>query len=307
MAAQRSWRWRFCENTNAGTGRGVGRGLGSAGTPVAISAAGGRAWSSPSGHAGGVERGAVDSAHRGAVAGAAHKVSSVPDRAWALPAMGALRPVAEGAAHTGREVARARITRPARGHHRRQFREREKGGLAVGKTKRGKGTKVMAVATATSVPLAVTVDSASPHESKLVDETLAGSFLDELPERLIGDKAYDSDPLDRHLAEDYGIEMIAPNRENRSPTQDGRALRRYRRRWAVERLFAWLQWVPETGDALRISCRQLPRHAPAWLHENHAEILMKTIYQTGSSVMIASVRQRLLWHSCCPMGHSHLV
>jgi transposase len=112
----------------------------------------------------------------------------------------------------------------------------------VGKTKRGKGTKIMAVATAASVPLAVTVDSASPHESKLVDETLAGSFLDELPERLIGDKAFDSDPLDRHLAEDYGIEMIAPNRENRSPTQDRRALRRYKRRWAVERLFAWLQW-----------------------------------------------------------------
>lgn len=100
----------------------------------------------------------------------------------------------------------------------------------------------MAVATAASVPLAVTVDSASPHESKLVDETLAGSFLDELPERLIGDKAFDSDPLDRHLKQDYGIEMIAPNRQNRSPTQDGRPLRRYKRRWAVERLFAWLQW-----------------------------------------------------------------
>jgi len=112
----------------------------------------------------------------------------------------------------------------------------------VGKTKRGKGTKIMAVATAASVPLAVTVDSASPHESKLVDETLAGSFLDELPERLIGDKAFDSDPLDRHLEKDYGIEMIAPNRANRSPTQDGRALRRHQRRWAVKRLFAWLQW-----------------------------------------------------------------
>ena len=112
----------------------------------------------------------------------------------------------------------------------------------MGKTKRGKGTRIMAVATPASVPLAVTVDSASPHESKLVDETLAGSFLDELPERLIGDKAYDSDPLDRHLAEDYGIEMIAPNRENRRKSQDGRRLRRYRRRWAVERLFAWLQW-----------------------------------------------------------------
>ncbi len=88
----------------------------------------------------------------------------------------------------------------------------------------------------------VTIDSASPHESKLVDETLAGSFLDELPEKLIGDKAYDSDPLDRHLDEEYGIEMIAPNRENRSKTQDGRALRRYLRRWVVERLFAWLHW-----------------------------------------------------------------
>jgi transposase len=53
------------------------------------------------------------------------------------------------------------------------------------------------------------------------------------------DKAYDSDQLDRHLDEEYGIEMIAPNRENRSQTQDG-ALRRYLRRWVVDRLFAWL-------------------------------------------------------------------
>ena len=35
--------------------------------------------------------------------------------------------------------------------------------------------------------------------------------------------------------------MIAPNRSNRRvKTQDGRPLRRYRRRWLVERLFAWL-------------------------------------------------------------------
>jgi len=111
-----------------------------------------------------------------------------------------------------------------------------------GKTKRGKGTKIMAIAAGNSVPLAVTIDSASPHESKLVDETLTGSFPDELPEKLIGDKAHDSDALDRHLDEEYGIEMIAPNRENRSKTQDGRALRRYLRRWVVERLFAWLHW-----------------------------------------------------------------
>jgi transposase len=115
----------------------------------------------------------------------------------------------------------------------------EKGGLAVGPTKRGKGTKIMAIAAVTSLPLAVTVESASPHETKLVEETLAGSFL---PARLIGDRAYDSDPLDRRLERDYSIELIAPNRENRSQTQDGRKLRRYQRRWCVERLFAWLQW-----------------------------------------------------------------
>ncbi len=42
------------------------------------------------------------------------------------------------------------------------------------------------------------------------------------------------------LQEEYGIEMIAPNRRNRSRSQDGRKLRRYRRRWKVERLFAWM-------------------------------------------------------------------
>ena len=146
----------------------------------------------------------------------------------------------------------------------------------MGKTKRGKGTKIMAVATAASVPLAVTVDSASPHESKLVDETLAGSFLDELPERLIGDKAFDSDPLDRHLEKDYGIEMIALNRANRSPTQDGRALRRHQRRWggAALRLAAM---VPPTGDALRISCGRLSGHGSPGLHQYHTEIPMKRL------------------------------
>ena len=36
--------------------------------------------------------------------------------------------------------------------------------------------------------------------------------------------------------------MIAPHRRNRkkAKTQDGRKLRRYKRRWKIERLFAWL-------------------------------------------------------------------
>lgn len=87
------------------------------------------------------------------------------------------------------------------------------------------------------------MQSASPHESQLVEEVLSQSFLDQLPGRLIGDKAYDSDRLDRHLLENYGIELIAPHLSSRQhPTQDGRPLRRYRRRWKIERLFAWLHW-----------------------------------------------------------------
>jgi transposase len=57
----------------------------------------------------------------------------------------------------------------------------------------------------------------------------------------MGDRAYDSDPLDQTLAA-QGIELSAPHRCNRkrAPTQDGRPLRRYRRRGKIERLFAWL-------------------------------------------------------------------
>jgi hypothetical protein len=53
------------------------------------------------------------------------------------------------------------------------------------------------------------------------------------------DPAYDADLLDEAPAE-LGIEMIAPPRRNwkRPKTQDGRSLRRYQRRWKIERLFA---------------------------------------------------------------------
>jgi len=91
------------------------------------------------------------------------------------------------------------------------------------------------------IPEPPTVAGATPHEVKLVMQTLAEIFVEEPVQRLIGDNAYDSDQLDRELAE-TGVEMIAPHRSNRTNrTQDGRLLRRYRRRWKIERLFAWLQ------------------------------------------------------------------
>jgi transposase len=101
----------------------------------------------------------------------------------------------------------------------------------------------MAFSDGSCAPLALHTESASPHEEvTLVRETLPRGFLREKPERLVGDKAYDSDPLDEALVE-QGIEMIAPHWKDRKKkkTQDGRKLRRYKRRWKIERLFAWLE------------------------------------------------------------------
>jgi len=86
----------------------------------------------------------------------------------------------------------------------------------------------------------VGIASGERNEQTLVLDTLKARFVDELPQRLIGDKAYDSDPLDAELAK-QGVDMIAPNLSTRIvQSQDRRKLTRYRRRWHVERLFAWL-------------------------------------------------------------------
>ena len=100
----------------------------------------------------------------------------------------------------------------------------------------------MAIVDRHGLPLAVSVASASPHETQLVEATLQQRFLPEVPVKLIGDRAYDSERLDQQLRDRYGIELIAPHNVGRvnPPTQDGRPLRRYRRRWKIERFFAWL-------------------------------------------------------------------
>jgi transposase len=99
----------------------------------------------------------------------------------------------------------------------------------------------MGIADGHGLPLALRTESASPAEVTLVEKTLDERFVADVPERLIGDKAYDSDRHDQQLMGNYGAELIAPNKVNRrQPTQDGRPLRRYRKRWKIERLFAWL-------------------------------------------------------------------
>jgi transposase len=104
--------------------------------------------------------------------------------------------------------------------------------------------KIEIVVDAKGTPLAQITDAASVHETMLAGAVLASipetvEMPDQVP--VIADRAYDSDPLRDDLAE-QGYELIAPHRRSRRkpPTNDGRKLRRYRRRYIVERTFAWL-------------------------------------------------------------------
>ena len=93
------------------------------------------------------------------------------------------------------------------------------------------------------------MDSASPSEVTLLEETLNQVSVRRKgrgrprknPKRLIADKGYDSDPLRERLAR-RGIELICPYRSNNKEKKyhDGRKMRRYKRRYKVERTFSWL-------------------------------------------------------------------
>ena len=88
----------------------------------------------------------------------------------------------------------------------------------------------MAVADAHGLPIAIHARSASPAELTLAHETIEQSLFADVPERLIADRAYDSDRLAESLAEEV-IELIAPHKSNRvNMSQDGRKLRRYKGR-----------------------------------------------------------------------------
>lgn len=98
----------------------------------------------------------------------------------------------------------------------------------------------MAIADGRGLPIAIGIASGPRHEAKLVEETLGRRFVRGRLLRLIGDKAYDSNGLDAALRK-RGIDMIAPHHPTHTTkTQDGRKLRRYRKRWMIERVFAWL-------------------------------------------------------------------
>jgi|SRR5215472_5635946 len=193
-------------------------------------------------------RHSVDSANRGGMALSARRVSLAFDMLASAEAMGRSRRVVAGlesAAWNARWQRSAEMGRILPGW---ELRGSQKGGAAVGKTKRGKGTKWMVLGDGQGIPLGIRLESASPAEVTLADATLKEVRVPrpkgrprQKPKRVIADRGYDSDPLRRRWKK-RGIELIAPYRNNNKERRyhDGRKLRRYKRRWIIERTNAWL-------------------------------------------------------------------
>ena len=122
---------------------------------------------------------------------------------------------------------------------RRVLRAGKKRGDGVGPTKRGKGSKFLVVVDSQGIPLACTVGSASPSETKMIEPTL--DRMKRPPATLVMDKAYDSDTFrDRLFAR--GIDPVVPYRKRAVSRKydDPVKLLAYKRRWHVERTFAWM-------------------------------------------------------------------
>jgi len=134
----------------------------------------------------------------------------------------------------------------------RKFCSRKKGGDGLGKTKRGNGTKWMLVFDGQGIPLGsrlVSASPASPAELTLAESTLARGAVPRAgrgrPQphalRVIADFGYNRNPVCWRLLQ-RGILLTCSHRRGlRKPSLNrGRSLRRYRKRWRIERTLAWL-------------------------------------------------------------------
>jgi transposase len=135
----------------------------------------------------------------------------------------------------------------------------------------------MVLVDGTGVPLGVHLSAANQAEVHLAEPTLAQVAVPrggpgrpkQKPERVIADKGYDSRALWERLRH-RGIDLIVPHRRSRrEPFQDGRKLRRYRRRWLIERTIAWV-----------LTFRRLTVRYERGLERYHAFLLLACIMIT---------------------------
>jgi len=112
---------------------------------------------------------------------------------------------------------------------------------------------IMSVVDGNGTPLNAEVESASTYEGHVAEKTVDGIKTKKhdkrrrkaarlVPVRVISDKGFDDDGLRKKFAL-KGIDLIVPYRGNRAnrPYEDKRKLRRYRRRYQVERTNSWFK------------------------------------------------------------------
>jgi transposase len=118
----------------------------------------------------------------------------------------------------------------------------KKGGLEVGRGRKGNGTNYLVLTDGNDTPLSSIITAANVSEVHAIETLVDECRTSRLPKRLLYDKAADADWLRESLAT-RGVELICPHRSNRRqpPLQDGRSLRRYKRRYQIERSISWLQ------------------------------------------------------------------
>ena len=146
----------------------------------------------------------------------------------------------------------------------------------MGKTKLGKGTKLMAVTDAAGLVLSVSIASASPHEVGLVEQALEERFIEPMPQRLIGDRAYDSDPLDEKLKK-KGVELIAPQQQGEEKDAERAKAQALQEKMESGALLCLALQLPDNHGQARVQSGKLTGLCPAGLHENHAEVFLRQL------------------------------
>jgi transposase len=180
----------------------------------------------------------------------ARAISGWIDVLAAVAKLGRAGCMAEGVAKTVVDAGPATIAGLGRGLSGCYLHHGQKGGSAVGKTRRGKGTKCMVVVDGNGIPVGAQLASAQLAECRLAESTLArvkvprkgrGRPRSHL-KRVIADRGYDSNAL-RMRFQERRTELIVPYRKyvRDRRFEDKRKLRRYRKRWKIERTNAWLQ------------------------------------------------------------------
>jgi len=99
----------------------------------------------------------------------------------------------------------------------------------------------MLMVDAAGTPLSAYITSARTAEVHAIETLVDDRIPDRAPDRMLYDKAADADWL-REAIDTRNIELICPHRRNRTKAhiQDRRSLRRYWRRFVVERSISWL-------------------------------------------------------------------